>query len=102
VAATIESAGDIEVVCQTDGLTAGKTARLVFRSWDVVNPPFTVKVRAPTGKTILDRVIRELPTGKPQSPPPVTFSVAVTGDYTITIAELYGKAEGAATLHVTE
>jgi hypothetical protein len=102
VAATIESSGDIEVVCQTDGLAVGITARLVFRSWDAVNPPFTVKVRGPSGKMILDRVIRDLPTGRPQSSPPVTFSVSGAGEYMITIAELYGKAEGAATLRVTE
>ena len=42
MAATIESSGDIETVCQTDGLAVGSTVRLVFRSWDTVNPPFTV------------------------------------------------------------
>jgi hypothetical protein len=102
VTASIASSGDIEIVCQTDGLAVGQTARLVFRSWDAVNPPFTVRVRSPEGKTILDRVIRDLPTGKPQSSPPVTFTLPVVGDYAISIRELYGKTEGQATLKITE
>jgi hypothetical protein len=102
VSATIESFGDIEIICQqTDGLSAGSTARLVFRAWDETKPPFTVKVKDPTGKAVLDRVIRELPTGEPQSAPPVTFSVLGTGPYIVTIRELYGKLEGEATLRVS-
>ena len=100
MSATIESSGDIETICQTDDLAPGKTARLVFRAWDDTSPPFTVKVRSPAGKTILERVIRDLPTGRPQSAPPVTFSISMSGDYKITIGELYGKAEGEATLRV--
>jgi hypothetical protein len=98
--ATIESTGDIESIVQTDDLKPGMTAKLVFRSWDDVSPPFTVKVRDPAGKTVLDRVIRELPTGRPQSAPPLTFSVASSGQYKITIKELYGGHEGDATLTV--
>jgi hypothetical protein len=100
VAATIESTGDIESICQDD-LTAGQTAKLVFRTLDDASPPFTVKVRAPDGKTILERVIRELPTGRPQSPPPVMFSVAQAGRYQIEIKELYGGAVGEATLTIS-
>ncbi len=99
--ATIESKGDIESICQSaDSLQTGDTARLVFRSWDEASPPFTVKVKGPDGKPVLDRVIRELPTGQPQSAPPVTFAVRAAGIYKITIKELYGKKEGLATLTV--
>ncbi len=101
MAANLQSRGDIESIIQTDDLSAGKTARLVFRTWDPASPPFTVKVRDPTGKTILDRVIRELPTGEPQSAPPVMFTLTVPGKYDIEIRELYGKMEGAATLNVS-
>ena len=101
MAATIESTGEIESICQTDDLKAGMTAKLVFRSWDDVSPPFTVKVRDPNGKLVLDRVIRELPTGRPQSAAPLTFSVASTGAYKISIKELYGGKEGEATLTVS-
>ena len=101
MAATIESSGDIESICQEEGLTVGHTARIVFRSWDDVSPPFTVKVRDPAGRTILDRVIRDLPTGRPQSAPPMTFSVRATGRYHIFVKELYGKSEGEAYLTVS-
>ena len=57
-------------------------------------------VAGPDGKTVLDRVIREMPTGQPQSAPPVTFAVRATGQYKISIKELYGKKEGLATLTV--
>lgn len=100
MSATIESTGDIETICQSDDLAPGRTARLVFRAWDDASPPFTIKVRSPTGKTILERVIRDLPTGRPQSAPPVTFSVATSGEYKITVSELYGEAAGEATLRV--
>jgi hypothetical protein len=45
------------------------------------------------------RVIRVLPTGQPQSPSPITFTVQ-TGDYVIEIRELEGDAEGRATLSI--
>lgn len=99
--ATIESTGDIESICQSaDALKSGDTARLVFRTWDDASPPFTVKVRGPDGKMVLERVIRELPTGQPQSAPPITFAVHGSGRYAISIKELYGKKEGVATLTV--
>ncbi len=100
VATTIESTGDIESIILTDGLVSGTTAQLVFRTFDDVSPPLTVRVKDPTGKTILDRVIRDLPTGQPQSSPPLTFSIAQSGAYKISIRELYGKLEGQATLTV--
>ena len=99
MSATVKSSGDIESICQKT-LAAGGTAELVFRSWDDVSPPFTLKIRGPAGKTILDRVLRELPTGRPQSPAPVMFLVKESGQYRIVIRELYGKAEGEATLTV--
>ena len=43
--------------------------------------------------------MRELPTGDPQSPPPVTFSVQ-KGVYEIVVAQLNGGAEGRATITV--
>lgn len=101
MAATIESSGDIESICQQHDLAPGKTAQIVFRALDDAAPPFTIRVKAPDGKTILDRVIRDLPTGRPQSPPPVTFAIAQAGAYRIQIKQLYGGAEGEATLTIT-
>ena len=74
---------------------------MVFRTWDDVSPPFTVKVKGPGGKTVFDRVIRELPTGEPQSAPPIAFTVKLAGTYRIRIKELYGTIDGEATLSVS-
>jgi hypothetical protein len=102
VAAKIESKGDIETICQgASALRAGENAQLVFRTWDDASPPFTLKVKDPEGKIVLDRVIRELPTGQPQSAPPIPFLARSNGAYQISIKELYGKKEGLATLRVS-
>ncbi len=100
--ARIEFSGGIESICQDPGaLTTGGTASIVFKLWDDVTPPVTVKVKAPDGKTVVERVLRELPTGQAQSSPPVTFLVAVAGVYQIHVKELYGKVEGNARLTVS-
>lgn len=98
--ARIENTGDFETICLSDDLSVGATVKLIFKAWDDVSPPFTVKVRSPDGKIILDRVLRELPTGRPQSAPPATFNVVGSGAYKIEISELYGSKAGKATLHV--
>lgn len=99
MSATIESTGAIDIECETAGLAATKMARLTFHAWDDAKPPFQLKIHSPTGNLIVDRVIRDLPTGEPQAPDPVAFSV-VSGEYRIVIRELRGKARGEATLRV--
>ncbi|MBW2525130.1 MAG: hypothetical protein JRI23_13185 [Deltaproteobacteria bacterium] len=99
MSATIESLGAIDIKCETDGLAATKMARLTFHAWADAKPPYKLKIFSPTGNLIVDRVIRDLPTGEPQAPDPVAFSV-VSGEYKITIKALDGKAEGQATLRV--
>lgn len=100
MSATIESHGDIEIICQSlNELAANKTARLVFRTYADASPPWQVRVRSPSGHTILERVMRELPTGDPQSPPPIAFTVQ-KGTYEIIVAQLKGSAEGRATIKV--
>jgi hypothetical protein len=98
-AATIESSGAIDIRCNTHSLVANKKALLTFHAWDDAAPPFQLVVTAPSGQIILDRLLRVLPTGDPQAPPPITFSV-LSGEYRITITELHGKAEGRALLRV--
>ena len=98
--ATLETQGDIEVICETTDLSPNKNAKVVFRTWGEAQPPYQIKVRAPSGNVILERVIRQLPTGAPQSAPPVSFMVQ-KGTYEITVEQLRGKAEGHATLVVS-
>ncbi len=96
----IEVHGDIEIICQSiSELGPNKMARLVFRTYGESMPPWQIRVTSPSGKMILERVLRELPTGEPQSPPPITFSVQ-KGVYQITVAQLKGDEEGHATIHV--
>ncbi|MSP24520.1 MAG: hypothetical protein EXR75_05015 [Myxococcales bacterium] len=100
MAAAIESHGDIEIFCQSIGdVGPSKAARLVFRPYVAGIPPYQVRVRAPSGKVILERVMRELPTGEAQSVPPITFTVQA-GKYEISVKQLSGGAEGTASLTV--
>ena len=96
----VESSGEIETFSKTDPVAAGDTVLLIFRSDDEANPPFNLRIKGPAGKVILERVLRELPTGKPQSAPPVQFTASASGDYKIEIWQLYGKSRGDAVLHV--
>ncbi|MBK8252712.1 MAG: hypothetical protein IPK82_08595 [Polyangiaceae bacterium] len=100
MARTLESTGDIETITQTDPVTTGDTVKLVFRAEDDASPPFTVKIKSPSGKVILERVLRELPTGKPQSAPPLTFNASGPGEYKVEIKQLQGKLKGDAVLRV--
>ncbi len=99
---TVENEGDIETFSQTTPVSVGDTVRLVFRAHDEATPPFNIKIRSPSGKVIVERVLRDLPTGMPQSAPPVSFTVSVAGEYKIEIKQLYGKDKGEAVLHVLD
>ncbi len=98
--ATLETQGDIEIICETTDLAPNKNAKLVFRTWGAAQPPYQIVVRAPSGKVIVKRVIRQLPTGDPQSAPPVSFSVQ-KGEYEISVSQLKGGVEGHATLVIS-
>jgi hypothetical protein len=102
VARTIDSSGDIETICKTDPAKAGEEIVLVFRAEDDAEPPFTLKIKSPSGKVIVERVIRDLPTGKPQSAPPVTFTASSGGEYKVEIKQLNGKQKGDAVLRVVD
>jgi hypothetical protein len=102
VARTIESSGDIETICKPDPAKAGEELKLTFRAEDDAEPPFVLKIRSPSGKVIVERVIRDLPTGKPQSAPAVTFTASAGGEYKIEIKQIKGSTAGEAVLHVTE
>jgi hypothetical protein len=102
VARTIESVGDIETICKSDPAKAGEEVKLVFRTEEEVDPPFTLKIKSPAGKVIVERVIRDLPTGKPQSAPPVTFTPSAAGEYKVEIKQIKGKQQGDAVLRVTD
>ncbi len=100
--AKIESAGAIECILQAGASVAvGAQAKIVFKCFEDAPPPFTIKVKDPTGKVVVDRVLRELPTGSPQSAPPLAFTVQASGEYQVHIKQLYGDVDGNARLIVT-
>ncbi|MCC6553409.1 MAG: hypothetical protein IT372_10370 [Polyangiaceae bacterium] len=97
---SVDNTGDIETVCQTSPVSVGDVIKLVFRAYEEATPPFNIKIRSPGGKVIVERVLRELPTGEPQSAPPVEFSASAGGEYKLEIRQLYGKQKGEAVLRV--
>ncbi len=102
MANVIESSGNIETICGASSVKVGDTVHLVFRALDDSEPPYTCKVTSPGAKVIVERVLRDLPTGKPQSAPPVSFTAAQPGDYRVEVWQLYGKSRGQAILHVAD
>lgn len=102
MARTIDSSGDIETVCKTEPAKAGEEIKLVFRSEEGADPPFTLKIKSPSGRVIVERVIRDLPTGLPQSAPPVTFTASAGGEYRVEIRQITGKLKGDAVLRVID
>jgi len=95
-----DNVGEIETISKTDPARVGDLVKLVFRSDDDADPPFNVRIKSPSGKVIIERVLRDLPTGKPQSAPPIEFTASAPGAYKIEIWQLYGKIRGNAVLNV--
>jgi hypothetical protein len=108
----IESSGDIEIFCHTGGSTrrgsvpffdaieVGDRLSLVFIPNDGSNPPYALKIFSPSGGILLDTLVRDLPTGGPQSPPPVEFVVSSKGTYRVEIREVRGRQRGEAKVRV--
>jgi hypothetical protein len=114
MSATVESSGDIEIFCYPagpaatrasvpffDSVTAGDRLALVFLPGEGASAPFQLKIIAPSGANIVDSIVRDLPTGLPQSPPPLEFVVSAKGIYRIEIRELKGRQKGEAKVKVT-
>ena len=109
---SFDSQGPIEAFCQRADAPSSRRSMLmideiavgdrvqIFFAGDDTKPPYALKISAPTGATIVDRIVRDLPTGRPQSEPPVEFVISTKGDYSIHIKEVTGKSWGQATLHV--
>jgi hypothetical protein len=100
----IDSHGDIETMLHGDQthqpIVVGDRVALVFRAIDDPASPISVIIHSPNGHKILERVLRELPTGLPQSAPAVEFVPSSKGTYQIEVSELRGKQRGTATLKV--
>lgn len=109
---TIQSSGDIEIFCHPigvagrgsvpffDKITVGDRIALLFVPDGNVTPPYSLKIFSPTGATVMDTLVREVPTGGPQSPPPIEFIVSARGKYKVEIRSLKGSQRGEATFSV--
>ena len=112
MSALFELSGEIEIFCYPsssgtrsiipffDALTIGDRLSLVFTPGDGTAAPYSLKVFSPSGANILDSIVRDLPTGTPQSPPPIEFVVSAKGIYRIEIREQRGRAHGTVKVRV--
>jgi hypothetical protein len=113
MSAVIELSGEIEISCYPTGLatrsyvpffdsvTTGDRLSLVFTPGDGASAPYGLKIVSPSGATILESILRDLPTGTPQSPPPIEFVVAAKGVYKVEIREMRGRQRGEAKVRVS-
>jgi hypothetical protein len=107
-----ESFGEIEIHCYPAGTTfrgnvplfeaigVGDRLAIVFTANETSTGPYSVRVSSPSGTTILDSLVRELPTGLPQSPPPLEFAPSAKGSYKVEIREVRGRQRGEAAVRI--
>ncbi len=112
MAGPIETSGDIEIYFHAGGtggqgkpifheITIGDRLGLVFTPNDGGTPPYSLKIWGPGGQVIHDTIVRDLPTGLPQSPPPIEFVVSGKGVYRVEIREMKGRQKGEARVTVS-
>lgn len=107
----IETSGDIEIYCHPataatrgsvphfDRITPGSRLALIFVPGEST-PPYNLKIVSPSGSTIVDTIVRDPPTGSPQSPPPIEFVVSAKGIYRIDVRSALGRQRGEARIRV--
>lgn len=113
MAGPLETSGSIETFAQRaegavsrgsaysfDEISVGDRVALCFAAGDDAEAPYSLRVRGPNGAVILDRILRELPTGLPQSEPPVLFVVSSSGAYQVEIQSKGQRSWGKATMRV--
>jgi hypothetical protein len=108
-----DSTGDFEIRCykaevaRTQGgigafepLTAGDNLGVLFIPPDDAAPPYAVQIWSPSGNLIVDRILRDAPTGRPQSAPPVEFVASLPGQYVIMVKRVNGTSRSEASVRV--
>jgi hypothetical protein len=111
MSAPIESSGDIEIFCHPthassrgsvphfDKIIAGTRLALLFVP-NELSPPYALRIFSPSGANILDTLVRDPPTGAPQSPQPIEFVVSANGVYRIEVRSTNGRQRGDAKISV--
>lgn len=109
---TVQSSGDIEIFCHPAGatsrgsvpffdrITVGDKLSLIFIPEGNATPPYQLKIMSPSGSVVLEKLVRDPPTGAPQTPPPFEFIVSARGIYRVEVRALQGRARGEATIRV--
>lgn len=100
----IDSTGEIETLFHDTILRSaevGDRLLIVFRTQTDPEGSVSVTIHSPSGSKIVERVLRELPTGLPQSAAPVEFVPSAKGDYTVEVREVRGPQRGHATIKVS-
>lgn len=110
MSASIDSSGDIAIGIYSsvsgrstnflDRFNVGDRLPLVFTPVDGTNPPYSLRVLSLNGATLLDTLVKDLPTGLPQSAPPIDFLVSAKGIYRVEIRELHGTQRGEAQVRI--
>jgi hypothetical protein len=104
MSARIDSTGEIETLFHDTILQraaeVGDRLAIVFRTQSEPEGSVSVNIFSPSGAKILERVLRDLPTGMPQSAPPVEFVPSARGNYTVEVREVRGSQRGHATITV--
>ncbi|EYF02609.1 hypothetical protein [Chondromyces apiculatus] len=93
------SDGDIDILCPCNLGPRSNPVRLSFRSYDHADPPFSIRIKSPSGKVILERVVRdEALTGSGGIF--IDFRPDLSGDYAVEVKQVYGDLRGQATLRI--
>ncbi|AKT40086.1 hypothetical protein [Chondromyces crocatus] len=92
--------GDIDVLCPCNLGPKGAPVQLAFQAYDHADPPFSIRIKAPSGKVVVERVVRdEALTGRTRGIS-VDFRPDLAGDYSVEVKQVYGELRGKATLRV--
>jgi hypothetical protein len=83
-----------------DKIDPGERLALLFVPGGTTIPPYKLRIISPSGATILDTLVRDPPTGAPQSPAPIEFVVSAIGTYRIEVSSLTGRQRGDAKIRI--
>lgn len=100
IAEVVANDGDIDVLCPKNLTPSSDPVHLAFQACDPLDPPFSVRIKAPSGKVIVERVLRDDVCGRSRGGQALGFRPEVAGDYRIEIKQVYGALRGQAILRV--
>lgn len=107
----LENSGDIQIgLCAPYGprststiwqVRVGDVVSFFFTLPDPPEPPYSVQIRSPTGRIVVDTIVRDIPTAAPDSGPVFQFVASASGRWRLMFAALMSRAKGEAMLRVS-